>query len=187
MFTRNNISVQLPKVWTHCAWDSRSAFSTSIPIDVNQRFVYHDPPVTMVKPNQICLCIENETVNCHSETIGRFYPGEMVSTTFTYVSDDDSYGENTVSLFEFNTQRQTNFECRSKGIIIFHQTFNECTTVNYRIKHNNEHWCVLILKDDLNGLVHSAEQAYSRASLSRTPLGNLFLSFIKRCPLFRGL
>jgi len=72
IYTENNISLQLPRTWMHCAWDPISAFLTSVPSNVNQKFIHYDPPLTIVKSKHICLCNENSTRNCLSETIGSF-------------------------------------------------------------------------------------------------------------------
>ena len=39
----------------------------------------------------------------------------------------------------------------------------------------------------IDHVTNQNDPLYSGTSLSRIPLGNLFLSFTKRCPLFRGL
>ena len=180
MYIENDISLQFPRTWMHCAWDPTSAFLASVPLNVNQKFIHYEPPLTIIKPKHICLCNENKTHNCQSETIGSFYPGEMVSTTFIYVDDDDSYVERTISLFKYNTEHHSNFECRSDGIVVFHQSSNKCTTVNYRIVHSNEHWCALILKEDSRDLKNSA-QVYT-VMLRPCPVGfTLHLEGVCQC------
>ena len=68
----------------HCEWDSTSAFWTSSPLYVNQRFIHHNISVTKLE-KRICVCKKN-TLDCYVEELGSFYPGVTISFNFIVFS-----------------------------------------------------------------------------------------------------
>ena len=71
----------------HCAWDSSSAFKSSIPLQVNQRFITTDNFIVKERKKQVCLCDKNEMHYCHKGKIGPYFPGQSVSFYFSLDND----------------------------------------------------------------------------------------------------
>jgi len=63
IFTNNSISdYEISTHYlTHCAWDSSSAFISSIPLQVNQRFITGDNFIVKESERLVCLCDKNRT------------------------------------------------------------------------------------------------------------------------------
>ena len=119
----------------HCEWDSTSAFWTSSPLYVNQRFIQQN--ISMIKIEKtICLCKKNKTQDCFVEELGSFYPGVTVSFNFIVFpvsaetlllqQNDDSY-----------------FACRGKKYVVVEQ--GECKHLNITLIHESGTWCELYL------------------------------------------
>ena len=86
IFNDNNMKEISNVNLEHCEWDPTSAFSTSSPLHVNRYFInsQHNNFKLHVYERKLCLCNENNSLDCYTEEMGPFYPGETVS--FTLIS-----------------------------------------------------------------------------------------------------
>ena len=119
----------------HCDWDSTSAFWTSSPLYVNQRFIQQNISVRR-QTKYICLCNDNKTHDCYIEELGSFYPGVTVLFNFTVFStstetalllqNDDSY-----------------FACRGKKSVVV--DCGKCKSLHIILIHESGTWCELYL------------------------------------------
>ena len=122
----------------HCAWDSSSAFISSIPLQVNQRFIATDDFMANKAKNRICLCDKTGTRHCNEEKVGPYYPGQTVSFNFTL---DDMR----INVANIEIRRgQSDFICDDNKFTLFQIQFSKCSAVQYTIKHTGK-WCELIL------------------------------------------
>ena len=119
-------------------WDSTSAFLTSSPLHVNQRFIQHNISALEEYKKRICLCKENYSINCYSEEMGPFYPGETVSCDFALVSPDT----NAVLL---GRDQGSKFSCKGTNSTVVIHT-HECKNMQFTITHENGIWCELCLR-----------------------------------------
>ena len=85
---KNNVSEISNSDLKHCEWDSTSAFLTSSPLHVNQYFIQQNTSIRKQHKKDICLCNESDHIalDCYSEEMGPFYPGETVSMGFAVTS-----------------------------------------------------------------------------------------------------
>ena len=119
----------------HCEWDSTSAFWTSSPLYVNQRFIHQNFSMIKLEKN-ICLCKKNKTMDCYVEELGSFYPGVTVSFNFIVFSVKTEF-----SLLE--QIDDSYFACKGKNSVVLEQ--RECRYLNITLIHESGMWCELFL------------------------------------------
>ena len=119
----------------HCEWDSTSAFWTSSPLYVNQRFIHQNFSMIKLEKN-ICLCKKNKTMDCYVEELGSFYPGVTVSFNFIVFSVKTEF-----SLLE--QIDDSYFACKGKNSVVLEQ--RECRHLNITLIHESGMWCELFL------------------------------------------
>ena len=124
----------------HCEWDSTSAFSTSSPLHVNQYFIQRDTSVRKQDNKYICLCSESDhlALDCYSEELGPFYPGETVSMGFALIS---SYTN--TALLEQHHDLYVLCKSETFAAILHGQ---ECKNTRFTVVHKNGIWCELLLR-----------------------------------------
>ena len=104
---------------------------------MNQLFIQHISARDEYTKH-ICLCSETHPVDCDSEEMGPFYPGETVSCNFALVS---SYTNAVLLEKDYNS----NFSCQgSKSTVVI--CTRECINMQFTIMHENGIWCELCLK-----------------------------------------
>ena len=173
VFTKNKIFAnKINANFKHCRWDSYSAFWTSSPLKVNQKFVNYDN-VTLVQytgQRHICLCNNATIRNCKQESIGPVYPGQLIKLSFSLskVSKGSVRFEKAVnSDFACKSYKNNNsFPLNSK---ILQLNKNECTHVSYIFSHKNGKWCELIIAID--PLFHGSKSWIE-----------MYTIFLKPCP-----
>ena len=119
----------------HCEWDSTSAFLTSSPLYVNQRFIQQNISIKKIRKD-ICLCKENKTLDCYVEELGSFYPGVTVSFNFIVLL----VSEETL-LIQQNDESY--FTCRGTRSVVVE--YGKCKHLNITITHESGTWCELYL------------------------------------------
>ena len=120
----------------HCEWDSTSAFLTSSPLYVNQRFIQQK--ITQRKhEKQICLCSETNPPDCYIEELGSYYPG--VTVTFNLILFSAS--SETVLLYQND---DSPFACRGKTSTVIDCC--SCKNLSFTLIHKSGTWCELYLK-----------------------------------------
>ena len=90
-----NFSIEIDKdmsvyyLMTHCRWLPGSTFLTSIPIDVNKRFVknFHLPPKVLF------VCINESEQECYTDTLATVYPGQSI-TVMLLINETAIYERN---------------------------------------------------------------------------------------------
>ena len=125
----------------HCEWDSTSTFLTSSPLEVNQYFIQQDTSVRKQHKKDICLCNERDhiyiAIDCYSEELGPFYPGETISIHFALTS---SYN---IALLE--KYEELSISCKgTKSSVVIHS--HECKNTQFIVTHENGIWCELFLR-----------------------------------------
>jgi len=123
---------------THCAWDSSSAFISSIPLQVNHRFITGDKFMVKESKKLVCLCDRNGTHHCKEEKSGPYYPGQTV--LFHFSLDDDI-----IKAARIEVRRgYSGYICDNGKLSLLQIQSNECKPLKYTIKHNRS-WCELSL------------------------------------------
>ena len=148
----------------HCAWDSSSAFISSIPLHVNQWFINVDNFTIEEKRKELCLCADNETLNCYNGIVGPFYPGQTV--TFNLALRDTL----SINAAHIEISRSySNFACDKGTVELLKLQSAECKSLDYTIKHNGK-WCELILLATPPNILHELMLPKSQTDLSTITL-----------------
>ena len=124
----------------HCEWDTTSAFLTSSPLHINQYFIQQNTSARKQHNKDICLCNENDhmAIDCYSEEMGPFYPGETISMDFALTS---SYTHTTL------VEKHHALDISCKGIpfsVVIRS--HECKNMQFTVTHKNGIWCELLLR-----------------------------------------
>ena len=137
----NNMSEISNSNLKHCEWDSTSAFLTSSPLHVNQYFIQQNTSISKQHKKDICLCNESDriAIDCYSEEIGPFYPGETVSMGFALISSD------TTVLLEKHHDHDLYITCKSTTTFGFVIHSHECKNAQFIVVPKNGIWCELYL------------------------------------------
>ena len=73
---------------THCYWSPHSAFTATIPLDVNGKYIKFInnsedlPPLNNKK--LLCYCTNDTHYDCYKDDLGYLYPGQTASVPFCY-------------------------------------------------------------------------------------------------------
>ena len=142
-FNNNNMSRISNIDLQHCEWDIPSVFYTSRPAHVNHRFIHtqHNNfySLGLFNERMLCLCNENMSIDCYTEELGPFYPGETVSFTFILISNIEG-----AELLE--KCHYSHIACKSYKFNSIHLPNQTCKNIKYTINHENEKWCELCFK-----------------------------------------
>ena len=80
--------------FTHCKWEPNSAFKTTNPLFVSQRFISDfdkwNDIVNVQTKNSLCSCSDNNNVSCTIDMLGPIYPGENAIFSLA-LTDDEQY------------------------------------------------------------------------------------------------
>ena len=112
----------------HCEWDPTSAFTTSSPLHVNRYFInsqHNNFHFGRLHGRTLCLCSENNSVDCYTEEMGPFYPGETVSFTLisivsgTALVDKCEYSHSVCKSYNFNLVHLGDQTCKNIEYTIY--------------------------------------------------------------------
>ena len=140
IFTKNNMPGLSNAKSSHCSWDSSSAFQSSRPLYVNQRFISIDNKFGKHIDKTVCLC-NNEQQSCQIEEISFIYPGQNISFSFSLNSNYTF-----PRIARISTKDDASFACKFDSLTTFELTLKRCTNINLIIKHKSGKWCELCLK-----------------------------------------
>ena len=138
----NNMSEISNNNLRHCEWDSTSAFLTSSPLHVNKYFIQQNTTMRKRHKKDICLCSQSDHINidCYSEELGPFYPGEAVSIYFAL-----TFLHTTISVQLEKYQDLSISSCKgTKSSVVIRS--RECKNTRFTIMHENGIWCELFLR-----------------------------------------
>ena len=175
MTTTNNLNMELPI--THCYWLPYSAFNTTIPLDVNEKYVkFINNSESLPQMNTkklLCYCIDDVNYDCYKDDLGYLYPGQTATLSFCYpeYSTTSNYVEVSVDLSINGTHFTPCVVHNSKELIQF--TSKKCTRLQYTIAFSIDNWCELFLKIPF---IHSRYMEYNVFYVRQLPCP---LGFIK--------
>ena len=162
---------------THCYWLPYSAFNTTIPLDVNEKYVKFinnsDDLPQMNTKKLLCYCIDDVNYDCYKDDLGYLYPGQTATVSFCYPEYSTTFNFVEVSVdISINGIHFT--PCvvhNSKELIQF--TSEKCTKLQYTIAFSTDNWCELFLKMPF---IHSRHMEYNVFYVRQLPCP---LGFIK--------
>ena len=135
---------------THCYWSAYSAFNTTIPLDVNEKYVkFINNSESLPQMNTkklLCYCIDDMNYDCYKDDLGYLYPGQTATMSFCYseYSTDYNYTEVSVDISINGTHFTPCVVHKSRELIQF--TSKKCTRLQYTIAFSTDNWCELFLK-----------------------------------------
>ena len=137
IFYSNNMPTMSYVDLEHCEWDSMSAFSTSSSLHVNHRFI-HIPhnKFNLYYYWWVCLCYDNNSLDCYTKEMGPFYPGETTSLAFIVNS-------NISKLALLDRCQYSHIECKSDNFNVAYINDQTCKSMKFTIMHENGKWCEL--------------------------------------------
>ena len=144
VFINNTILEHIDKFFNdlmHCIWDTSSAFFTSTPLQVNQRFVTSDNFKLKETTRELCLCDGNGTQHCDIGRVGPIYPGETVSLSVEFSENILNFV--IIARVEIRRDYSTSI-CGNDQLKLIELKSNECKALKLPIKHNKT-WCELVL------------------------------------------
>ena len=140
---------------THCYWLPHSTFTTTIPLDVNEKYIKFTnnskylPQIATKK--LLCYCTNDMHYDCYKDDLGYVYPGQTAVVSFCF--PDNSKGASNVAVSVDLSKNETHFTpCeiyRPTELIQF--VGKECTTLQYTLVFSNDNWCELFLKLSFKG------------------------------------
>ena len=135
---------------THCYWLPHSAFTITIPLDVNEKYIKFTnnseylPQMTAKK--LLCYCTNDMHYDCYKDDLGYVYPGQTAVVSFCY--SDNSTGVSNVEVSVDISKNGTHFTpcVINKPSELIQFVGKKCTTLQYTIAFFSNNWCELFLK-----------------------------------------
>ena len=145
--------------FAHCNWLPESAYNTTIPITVNQKYIqYINDSGTFgllpqkIRHKRLCHCINNDSYDCYKEILGPIFPGQRIEINlFANINrvknfnNVDSDLEVTV-ISDHNWLPPTTCTLADVKETVQRVKLDSCTKLKYTIVFPKGLWCELFLK-----------------------------------------
>ena len=168
---------------THCSWNSKSAFNTTIPLLVNQRFISHfdkwNDILNVPTIGSLCTCSDSDGINCSIDILGPIYPGQNVVFHFALINAKENANKSIPITLE--TMNYSPSQCTTP-IVKTQQNFSshECSNVTYTIFSHSNVMCELLLKEG-NDTIHGVKVNYTKFYIKLLPCPPGFMFMQMRC------
>ena len=170
---------------THCKWQPNSAFKTTNPLLVNQRFISDfdkwNDIVNIQAENTLCSCSDDNNINCTVDILGPIYPGEHA--TFSLTLMDYGQLQNTTESVPIiiETINYSPFQCtvpttQTQQNVSIHR----CSNISYTLLSPSNIMCELILKQAVN-THYGIKVSYSKFHVKLLPCPPGFMFIQMRC------
>ena len=167
---------------THCRWQPNSAFNTTSPFLVNQRFISDfnkwDDILNNHTQKLLCSCSDGDSINCSVDILGPIYPGQ--NAVF-------SLGLNTKLNATIPIFLETNNFSPLQCLIPTASTQQNigsyrCSNVSYTLFSHSNEMCELLFKQGVV-TVHGVKESYDKfyVKLLPCPLGFVFTDMRCQC------
>ena len=131
---------------THCSWLTGSAFNTTIPVDVNQRFISFINETFATSKKGLCYCSKVSAINCYKDQLGPIYPGQTLDIMLAF-----RYSSFIKLIIDVHDTKLPLTACKISSLEETKQIVTQtCTVVKFTILqiHSHYKWCELIFKTD---------------------------------------
>ena len=170
---------------THCSWQSKSAFNSTIPLLVNQRFISDfdkwNNILNVPTRGSLCICSDSDSINCSIDILGPIYPGQNVVFHFALINSKQN--ANTSVPITLETIKYSPSQCTTP-IVRTQQNFSslKCSNVSYTIFSQTNIICELLLKES-NDTIHGVKVNYSKfyIKLFACPPGFMLIQMRCQC------
>ena len=136
---------------THCYWLPHSIFNTTIPLDVNDKYVKfanNSEYLPHKKRKLLCYCINDTHYDCYKDDLGYLYPGQTASIPFCWIENFTNINNIYAQVLVEKNTNQTHFTpcVVHQPNEIIQLASKKCTTLHYTIAFPTDNWCELFLK-----------------------------------------
>ena len=170
---------------THCKWQSYSAFKTTSPLLVNQHFISDfdkwNDIVNTQATNTLCICSDENGVNCTVDILGPLCPGEHV--IFSLALADNKQLQNTTESvpISLETINYSPLQCTVPTTLTQQNiSTHGCSNVSYTLLSPSKIMCELLLKQS-DITIHGVKVHYSKFYVKLLPCPPGFMFIQMRC------
>ena len=148
---------------THCSWLPQSAFSTAMPLEVNEKFIkyiniqsdkmYSLPQRVRKKTMCYCTASANTSYDCYKDIVASIYPGQTLTLNL-YMDVNNIIGfesSNTIITVVNDVDWLPPTACLVNNYSVQFAKSNACNTLEYTITFPTDNWCELFLKGYSDG------------------------------------
>ena len=142
---------------THCSWLPQSAFNTTIPLEVNKKYIKYinssgtfDLLPQKVQKNRMCYCTTNISYDCYKDIFDPVYPGQTMTLNL-YMDVIDIIGYESPNIVITVTNDVDWLPPTACGVTDYSAQIanrHTCNALEYSISfpNPNYNWCELFLK-----------------------------------------
>ena len=165
---------------THCRWQSDSAFNTTSPLLVNQRFISDfdgwNDILNVHTQNTLCSCSDGKNINCTTDILGPIYPGQ--NAVFSLTLKNTKQNAITILLETINfSPLQCTIPTASTPYDI---SGNKCSNISYTLLSHSNSICELLFKQGII-TVHGVKESYDKFYVKLLPCPPGFMFIQMRC------
>jgi len=138
----------------HCSWLSQSAFNTTMPLEVNKKYIkYINESGTFkmlpqhIRQKNLCLCYANNHYDCNKELLDPIYPGQTMTLQIYTNSGEYTWSDTVVMVAnDINWQPTTSCIITNSSEMVQISKSQTCTNMQYTIAFPKQKWCELLLR-----------------------------------------
>ena len=167
--------------FTHCLWLPQSLFNTSIPLEVNNKYMQFVDNSSIqnlsqrIEQSSLCVCTSEVHYNCQIFNIGYVYPGQTL--TISLLMNRQKVNTSNAVAVKTDVNQQYVTPCIVLDINENLQLINrQCTKLQYTIGFSTESYCELFLK-----LASDSDEYLNIFSIRQITCPTGFVKINKRC------
>ena len=167
--------------FTHCLWLPQSLFNTSIPLEVNNKYMQFVDNSSIqnlsqkIEQSSLCVCTSEVHYDCQIFKIGYVYPGQTL--TISLLMNQQKLNTSNAVAVKTDVSQQYVTPCIVLDINENLQLINrQCTKLQYTIGFSTESYCELFLK-----LASDSDEYLNIFSIRQITCPTGFVKIDKRC------
>ena len=163
---------------THCRWQLNSAFNTTSPLYVNQRFISDFDKWINKHTQSLCSCSDGDSINCSVDVLGPIYPGQ--NAVFSLALVDTKQLQHTVSI-SLETFSYSPLQCTVPTASTQQNVSNHrCSNISYTLLSHSSKMCELLLRQDID-TIYGIKVSYDKYHVKLRPCPPGFMFIQMRC------
>ena len=145
---------------THCNWLPQSAFNTTMPLEVNTKYIKYigssgklDSLPQLSQKKTMCYCNTNTSYDCYKDILDPIYPGQTM-TLRLYVDVNSITGfesPNVIITIVNDVDWLPPTACVVTNYTVQTAKSHICSSLQYSVSFPNDNWCELFLKSYSDG------------------------------------
>ena len=170
----------------HCKWQPNSAFKTTSPLLVNQRFISDFNKwnnIYMHTERILCSCLEGKSDNCTENFLGPVYPGENATFSLALLSTTQLQSQNTTKTvpIDLETNIYSPLQCTFPTSARQNINTHGCSNVSYTLFSASNIMCELLFKQIVDTVYGSKRVSYIGFYVKLLPCPPGFMFIQMRC------